>query len=99
MNIVWQVVFLLLWAFRWLLLARLVFDFVRIFARRWRPIGTGAVALEFLYVTTDPPIRALRKVIPQVRLGGVGFDLSVMVLLIVVVILMAVVQNAAVATI
>lgn len=98
MNILWQVLFLLLWTFRWLLLGRLVFDFVRIFARTWRPVGTGAVALEVLYATTDPPIRALRKIIPPVRLGGVGFDLSVMVLLVVVVILMALVGNAATAT-
>ncbi|WP_029137883.1 YggT family protein [Nakamurella lactea] len=98
MNILWQTLFLLLWTFRWLLLGRLVFDFVRIFARNWRPVGGGAVALEVLYATTDPPIRVLRKIIPPVRLGGVGFDLSVMVLLVVVVILMALVGNAAWAT-
>lgn len=97
-NILWQVVFLLLWLFRWVLLGRLVFDVVRIFAKSWRPAGAGAVALEALYVTTDPPIRLLRKIIPPIRLGGVGFDLSVMVLLVVVVILMVLVQNAAVKT-
>jgi YggT family protein len=97
-NILWQVLFLLLWLFRWVLLGRLVFDMVRIFAKSWRPVGAGAVALEVLYITTDPPIRLLRKIIPPIRLGGVGFDLSVMVLLIVVVILMAVVQKAAMKT-
>ncbi|MDQ2845559.1 MAG: YggT family protein [Actinomycetota bacterium] len=99
MNILWQIVYLLLWFFRWILLGRLVFDFVRMFARNWRPLGVGAVAIEALYVTSDPPIKLLRKIIPPIRFGGVGFDLSVMVLLIVIVILLQVVGNLAVSTI
>jgi len=98
-NILWQVLYLLLWTFRWILLARLVFDIVRLFARSWRPVGVGAVAMEVLYVTSDPPIKLLRRLIPPIRLGGVGFDLSVMVLLIVVVILMTLVGNAARSTV
>jgi YggT family protein len=84
----WQLLFLLLWIFRLAVLGRIVFDFVRMFARRWRPAGTSAVALEVLYSTTDPPVKLLRRVIPSVRLGGVGFDLSIIVLLIVIWILM-----------
>lgn len=95
MNTLWQVLYLVLWALRWLIIGRLVFDFVRIFARRWRPAGIGAVAVEVIYSSTDPPIRLLRRVLPTVRLGGVGFDLSVMVLLIVLVILMGVIGRFA----
>ncbi len=88
MNILWQVVYLLLWFFRLLLLARIVVEFVRMFARQWRPAGRPAATMEILYSTTDPPIKLLRRVIPSVRIGGVGFDLSVFVLFIVVFILM-----------
>ena len=95
MNIVWQVVFLLLWLFRLLLIGRIIIEFVRVFARQWRPAGGPAVAMELLFSATDPPIKLLRRLIPTVRLGGVGFDLSVIVLFIVVWILMAVVYGLA----
>ena len=88
MTSFWQLLFLLLWIFRLAILGRIVFDFVRVFARRWRPAGPSAVALEVLYSTTDPPVKLLRRIIPSVRLGGVGFDLSIIVLLIVIYILM-----------
>jgi YggT family protein len=80
----WQVLFLLLWVFRLLILGRLVIEFVRVFARSWRPVGRPAVAMEVLYVTTDPAIKLFRRLIPPLRLGGVGFDLSVIVLLVLI---------------
>lgn len=88
MSVFWQLCFLVLWLFRLALLGRIVFDLVRVLARTWRPAGGSAVALEILYSTTDPPVKLLRRMIPTVRLGGVGFDLSIIVLLIVVYILM-----------
>lgn len=79
--------------FFWLLLtARIVVELVRSFAREWRPAGASAVALETVYVVTDPPVRLLRRVIPVVRVGGVGLDLSIMVLLLAVFILMNVAE-------
>jgi YggT family protein len=87
-SVFWQLCFLLLWLFRLALLGRIVFDIVRAIARTWRPSGGAAVALEVLYSSTDPPVKLLRRLIPTVRLGNVGFDLSIIVLLIVVYILM-----------
>jgi YggT family protein len=84
----WQLCYLVLWLFRLALLGRIVFDIVRALARTWRPGGGSAVALEVLYSSTDPPVKLLRRLIPTVRLGNVGFDLSIIVLLIVVYILM-----------
>jgi YggT family protein len=73
----------------WLvLLARVVAELVRAFAREWHPSGGVAVALETIYTVTDPPVRALRRIIPAVRIGNVGLDLSIMVLLLVVFIAM-----------
>jgi YggT family protein len=77
-----------LFAFWLLLTARVVVELVRAFAREWRPAGGVAVALESIYTVTDPPVRLIRRVIPMVRIGGVGLDLSIMVLLLVVFIAM-----------
>ncbi|MBW3084396.1 hypothetical protein KEM60_00583 [Austwickia sp. TVS 96-490-7B] len=70
---------LLLEFFLLLLLARLVLDWIQMFARDWRPRGVLLVVAEGLYTVTDPPLRAVRKVIPPLRLGGVALDLSFMV--------------------
>ncbi|MEJ2857893.1 MULTISPECIES: YggT family protein [Saccharothrix] len=84
------VVYYVLFSFWLLLTARVVVELVRTFARQWRPAGGVAVALETVYTVTDPPVRLLRRLIPTVRIGGVGLDLSIIVLLLVVIILMRV---------
>jgi YggT family protein len=86
------VLYYLLFFFWLLLTARIVVDLVRAFARDWRPVGGVAVSLETVYTVTDPPVKALRRVIPMVRIGSVGLDLSIMVLLLVVFILMRLVD-------
>lgn len=72
-----------------LLLLRLVVDWIQMFARDWRPRGILLVAVEGIYSATDPPLRAVRKVIPPLRLGGVALDLSFMVVIFVVYLLRA----------
>jgi YggT family protein len=47
-----------------LLFARFVVDWVMVLARSWRPTGIVAAGLEVVYLTTDPPLRAVRKVKP-----------------------------------
>jgi YggT family protein len=63
------------------LLGRLVFDWVQVFSRDWRPKGVLLVVAEVIYSLTDPPLNALRKVIPPLRLGGVALDLGFLVLI------------------
>lgn len=88
-----QIVLFYVLFFFWLfLVARIVVELVRAFARDWRPSGGVAIALETIYTVTDPPVRLLRRLIPTVRIGGVGLDLSIMVLMLVVFILMGLVQ-------
>jgi YggT family protein len=65
-----------------------------VFARSWRPSGVVAAGLEVVYSATDPPLKALRKVIPPLRLGSLSIDLGFMVLLFAVYILMAVIPTA-----
>ncbi|WP_293787525.1 YggT family protein [uncultured Aeromicrobium sp.] len=74
----------------WLVIARLIVDWVQVLARQWRPTGVVAVICEAIYTVTDPPMRALRKIIPPIRLGQVMLDLSPMVLLIALIIMQAV---------
>jgi len=63
---------------------------VQLLARQWRPSGFVAVLCEGIYAVTDPPLRAVRKVIPPVRIGSGALDLSPMVLLIGIYILQAI---------
>ena len=64
------------------LLVRVVIDWVQMFARDWRPTGVVLVVANLVYELTDPPLRWLRRVVPALRLGGVGIDLSFLVLVI-----------------
>jgi len=66
-----------------LLLVRLVFDWVQYFARDWRPRGVALVVAEATYSATDPPLRALRRVIPPLTLGSVRLDLAFTVLMLI----------------
>jgi len=86
------VVYYVLFFFWLLLTARIVIELVRGFARSWQPAGGVAIVVESVYTVTDPPVRALRRVVKPVRIGGVGLDLSIMVLLLMVFILMWIVD-------
>ena len=88
------VLYYVLFFFWLLLIGRIVTELVRSFAHQWRPEGPSAVALELIFTATDPPVKLLRRVIPVIRIGGVGLDLSIMVLLLVVFILMRLAQSA-----
>jgi YggT family protein len=87
MSAVGSFLVLVLQIFFFVLIARLVLDYVQMFARSWRPRGIVLVIAEFVYTITDPPLRALRKVIPPLRLGGISLDLSFLVLIVIVQIL------------
>ena len=78
MDLIWGTAYFVLLVFFILLIARLVFDVM-------------AVGLEVVYSATDPPLKALRRVIPPLRLGNFSIDLGFMVLLFVVYVLMSVV--------
>ena len=66
--------------FLFALLARLILDYVRMFARNWRPKGIGLILVELVYSITDKPMRFVGRYIPPLRLGSVSLDLSFIVL-------------------
>jgi len=92
-ELIGSVLSTLLLVFLLLLIFRLVMEYVFLFARSFRPSGFFAVVLEAVYTVTDPPLRALRKVIPPLRIGGVSLDLSFVVLFFLVQILRNVVTQ------
>lgn len=87
------VIYFILFIFWLLLIGRIIVEFIRTFARDWRPSGIVVVLLEAIFTVTDPPVKLLRRLIPPVNLGGVRLDLSIMVLLFGVFILMTVVRS------
>ena len=67
-----------------ILIARIVVDYVMLFARDWRPRGVVLVIVEVIYTLTDPPLKLLKRFIPPLRLGGISLDLAFLVLFILV---------------
>lgn len=93
MSPVGQVLYVLLLVFLLLLVFRLVMDYVFVFARSYRPTGLVAMALELAYTATDPPIKAVGKVLPPLRIGSISLDLAFMVVFFVTYVLMNVVRG------
>ena len=83
MAIIGGIIELVLSAFIVLLFVRLIVDWIQIFARSWSPRGPVLVVLEGVYTATDPPVKALRRLIPPLRLGGMAIDLSFVALLVI----------------
>ena len=79
-DLITGIVGFLLWLYLLLLIGRLVFDWVQFFARAWRPRGVLLVLAEVIYSATDPPLRALRRLIPPLSLGQVRLDLAFIIL-------------------
>jgi YggT family protein len=77
-----QILYIVLWLFFVVLIIRVVLDYIQMFARSWRPTGPVLIVAEVVYTITDPPLRALRRVIPPLRVGSVSLDLAFMVLLV-----------------
>ncbi len=78
------ILYYIVYVFFVLMMVRLVFDYVQMFARSWRPTGPVLVVLEVVYSVTDPPIKLVRRFVPPLRLGSVMLDTSFFIVLIVV---------------
>jgi YggT family protein len=67
--------------FKWVLFARLIIDYARMFARNWRPNSFLLAIFELVYAITDPAMKFVGRFVPPLRLGGVSLDLSFIVIL------------------
>lgn len=93
LGVVGSILDFLLYIFFALLIGRLILDWIQVFARDWRPRGAMLVVAETVYSVTDPPLKALRKVIPPLTLGAIRVDLAFLVLMLGVSILMGVISD------
>jgi YggT family protein len=87
MHIAKDVAFYFLSVYLVLLIGRMIFSWIQVYARTWSPHGVLLVIAEGVYSATDPPLRFLRRYIPTVKLGSVALDLSFMLLFLVVYVL------------
>ena len=72
MQLAGEIIAFVLWICLILLIARIVLDWVQMLARSWQPKGALLVLCEIIYSITDPPLRAIRRVLPPLRLGMVA---------------------------
>ena len=71
--------------YSFIVIARLIFSWIRVPDR-----GPLATIYGWLYAATEPPLRAIRSVVPPVRLGDGAIDLSPIILLVALWILSAI---------
>ena len=88
LSILFQILYLIVYLFFLVLLARFVLSAVLQYGRRWQPGRGAAAALETVWTVTDPPLKALSRVIPPLRIGNVSLDLAFIVLLVILFVLM-----------
>ncbi len=94
MLIVGQILYAIVWIFIAFLWIRFIVDWVQVFARSWTPRGVLLVILEAVYSVTDPPINALRRVIPPLRIGTFVLDLSFLIVLVAAYLLLRLIAGA-----
>jgi YggT family protein len=81
-NLVALIVYYAIGLFILFMWGRFILDIVPMLARQWRPRGFVLVLAEAVYTVTDPPVKALRRVIPPLRAGSVAIDFSWSIVLI-----------------
>jgi YggT family protein len=74
------------------LIARIILDYVRMFARQWTPRGVSLFLAEGIYMVTDPVVNFVRRFIKPIRIGQVGIDISFIVIFLMLQLLLRVVS-------
>ncbi|WP_258371036.1 YggT family protein [Curtobacterium sp. MCBD17_021] len=92
---IFTILSLLLTLYFFIMWGRFALDMVQAFNRTWRPQRVLLVIAEFVYTVTDPPIKAVRRLLPPLRLGPVALDFGWTIVMLVVIILRVVVQSLA----
>ncbi len=83
----------ILQVFLFALLGRLIFDYIQMFSRTWRPRGVVVYFVEAIYTITDKPMKFVGRFVPPLRLGAVSLDMSFIVLFFGTQLLMGFVKN------
>ena len=93
MGLIALVLYWLFEVYFFVLIGRFIVDLVLSLNASWRPKGLLVVLVESIYTVTDPPLKAIRRVIPALRLGPVQIDLAWTVLFIAVVFVQGIVAS------
>ncbi|MCK7636656.1 YggT family protein [Corynebacterium pygosceleis] len=80
MNSFILLLLMLIQIYSYILVLRIIVEMIHSFSRNFRPPRWFAYVAEPLFVLTDPPVKALRRVIPPLRMGNVALDMSIIVL-------------------
>lgn len=93
MNLVIGLLITVLQLFLLLLIARMVISLIMVFARDFQPQGVLVVIFEGVLTLTDPPLKALRRIIPPLRIGQIALDLAFLVLFIALQVLIGILRS------
>ena len=93
MSTIGIILILILRIYSWILIARIIIEMIQSFSRQFNPPRWFMVLAEPLFMVTDPPVKALRRLIPPLRMGGVALDVSIIVLFLLLSVLMMVVSS------
>lgn len=88
------ILYWVLLAFFFVLVARFVLSLIVMFAPQWHPKGPLLLLFEVVYSVTDPFLRPLRRILPPIGAGGVRIDLSMLMLFVLVSLAMSINQTA-----
>ncbi|WP_375407558.1 YggT family protein [uncultured Amnibacterium sp.] len=87
-GLIGAVAYVALLVYFFALWARFVLDLVQAFSASWRPRGAVLVLAEVAYTATDPPIKAVRRMLPPLRIGQFALDFGFTIVMFGVIILM-----------
>ena len=88
LALVGSIAYVVLLVYFFALWARFILDLVQAFSQSWRPHGVVLVLAEAAYTATDPPIKAVRRVLPPLRIGAFALDFGFTIVMFGVIILM-----------
>ncbi|QTH59075.1 YggT family protein [Corynebacterium hindlerae] len=74
-----------------LLIVRIVIEMIQSFSRQFRPPRWFALIAEPIFMVTDPPVKAVRKLVPPIQMGGVAMDVSILLLFLIIQVLLFIV--------
>jgi YggT family protein len=88
LALIGTIAYVVLLVYFFALWARFILDLVQAFSESWRPHGAVLVLAEAAYTATDPPIKAVRRVLPPLRIGSFALDFGFTIVMFGVIVLM-----------
>ncbi|QPK82677.1 YggT family protein [Corynebacterium qintianiae] len=83
-----SILFALVGLYSLMVVIRIIVEMIQSFSKHFDPPRWFMIAAEYIFVATDPAVKALRRLIPPLRLGnGIGIDISVIALFLILALL------------